>query len=624
MSLRSKVITAIVVIVGLYGIFDQMAQRRIIYPSFVRLEREGAETDLRRCISAVEREIQQLGTSAQDYGAWNDTAQFVADGNQKYIDENLTPVGLKGLGINLLCICNPQGKVIGSQTLNLATQEAVDIPDFQTERLPMTHALLQLKDPQDAVEGLLITSNGPMLIASRPILNDKREGPVRGAMIMGRFLNENLVSRLREQTQIQFEILPALPGEPPSAGTAEVGADSGAIPIRIDDSQPDVLNVSAVLSDLTGRPVLPIKAAIPREITAKGRRAMHFAMYSNLVIGLVVLAALVVLLQWVVLGPVSRLTNHAVRIGSTDDLTARLSMSSRDEIGTLAAEFDRMVERLSEARKKLVEQSYESGIAEMASGTLHNVRNALTPVLVELDMLQKELGKAPLDQIDLAKQQLGDESVPESRREDLQKFLDLASGRLATMARETQAKLGDVTGRAKQIEQFLADQAMSSRAERPMEWVELLGLIRDAMGLLPAGLRERLSVEEGAGVSELGSVKAHRACLLQVFCNLLTNAAEAIGEAGRKQGTVVVDADVEEADGVPMVHLRVRDDGIGITAEDLGRVFERGFTTKGRMTRGMGLHWCANSVSGLGGRMYAESGGVGCGACIHVVLPKVA
>jgi signal transduction histidine kinase len=483
--------------------------------------------------------------------------------------------------------------------------------------------LLQLKDPKDVVEGILMTSKGPMLISSRPVLNNNREGPVRGAVIIGKLLNSDLVAKLREQTQIQFEVLPPPPRQGSLTARREDPVDARTLPIRIDDSRPGMLHVSATLGDITGVPILPIEAAIPREITAKGQHAMRFASYSLAAVGFVVLVALLVFLQWMVLGPVSRLTEHAVRVGQADDLTARLSMKSGDEIGTLAKEFDHMVERLADARKELIDQSYESGIAEMASGALHNVRNALTPVLVELDMLRQELAKVPVDQIDLAKQQLGDDTVPESRRQDLEKFLDLASGRLVSMTRATTAKLGDVSGRARQIEQFLADQAHAGRADRPVEWVGIAELIRDAVMLLPGDLRERLSVETGPGVAKLQSVKTHRTCLLQVVGNLLTNAAEAIGEAGKGRGTVTVDAEVEEADGSCMVHLRVRDDGVGIAPENLGRIFERGFTTKGKAARGTGLHWCANSVAAMGGRMYSESDGIGHGACIHVVLPKV-
>ncbi len=623
MSLRSKVLTLIAALVGLYGVANYTVQRKIIYPSFVELEREDAATDLRRCLQAIDREIEQLTASATDYGSWDDTAQFIADGNQQYAETNLTTSCLRGLGVNLLAICDPQGQVIGSYALDLVAEEPMVIPGIPIDRFPSTHVLLQLRESEDTVSGILMTGLGPMLVASRPALNNAGEGPVRGAVIMGRLLNEPLIAKLREQTQVHFDILPARANEADLAPPAGSPTEPDVPEIAINDDRPDLLRVSAALADLTRESLVPIEAMVPRNVTAKGQAAIRFACGSVLAAGLVILAALLITLQWTVLGPVSRLTRHAVQVGRTDDLTARLGMTSRDEIGVLANEFDRMVDQLAQARKRIVDQSYESGIAEMASGTLHNVRNALTPVLAELDLLRQELSKVPMDQIELAKKELDDPSIPDERRQDLAKFLELANGRAIAVARDTQAKLTEVADRAKRIGQFLSDQGHASRADRPIEWGRLADWVPEAAALLPAELRQRAAIETGPGLTALGSLKMQRIILLQVLANLLTNAAEAIINTDRPTGSIVVDAQAEDGEGTAMIHLWVKDDGVGIAAEDLARVFERGFSRKQGLARGLGLHWCANSVAGMGGRMSAESDGAGQGACLHVWFPRL-
>jgi sensor histidine kinase regulating citrate/malate metabolism len=51
-------------------------------------------------------------------------------------------------------------------------------------------------------------------------------------------------------------------------------------------------------------------------------------------------------------------------------------------------------------------------------------------------------------------------------------------------------------------------------------------------------------------------------------------------------------------------------------------VFEKGFSTKSLETnQGIGLHWCANALNALGGRIWADSDGSGCGACLHFMVP---
>ncbi|MCP4378183.1 MAG: HAMP domain-containing histidine kinase [bacterium] len=78
---------------------------------------------------------------------------------------------------------------------------------------------------------------------------------------------------------------------------------------------------------------------------------------------------------------------------------------------------------------------------------------------------------------------------------------------------------------------------------------------------------------------------------------------------------------LENTDTQELIHVQVCDNGDGIEAENLTRVFERGFSTKSGKASGIGLHWCANTFSVMHGRMYAESDGPGKGACLHLLFP---
>jgi sensor histidine kinase regulating citrate/malate metabolism len=70
-----------------------------------------------------------------------------------------------------------------------------------------------------------------------------------------------------------------------------------------------------------------------------------------------------------------------------------------------------------------------------------------------------------------------------------------------------------------------------------------------------------------------------------------------------------------------MLTLRFEDDGVGIRDEDLTRIFEKGFSTKpGDTNQGIGLHWCANAINAIGGRIRAERAVSG-GAILHVTVP---
>lgn len=72
--------------------------------------------------------------------------------------------------------------------------------------------------------------------------------------------------------------------------------------------------------------------------------------------------------------------------------------------------------------------------------------------------------------------------------------------------------------------------------------------------------------------------------------------------------------------GADRIRIVVEDAGVGLAPENLTRIFSHGFTTK-RDGHGFGLHSGANTARQLGGSLWAESKGLGCGATFILELP---
>jgi C4-dicarboxylate-specific signal transduction histidine kinase len=116
------------------------------------------------------------------------------------------------------------------------------------------------------------------------------------------------------------------------------------------------------------------------------------------------------------------------------------------------------------------------------------------------------------------------------------------------------------------------------------------------------------------------SVQAHHVGLVQVLGNLLLNAYESILRSQAKAGSIGVTASREQVGGQDMVRVSVTDSGCGFGPEVKANIFQRGFSSKEGHQRGLGLHWCANALSNMGGRISAESEGPQLGAAFHVML----
>src|SRR6202034_1585042 len=193
----------------------------------------------------------------------------------------------------------------------------------------------------------------------------------------------------------------------------------------------DVTQVFRSVNDVYGRPLLALRVDVPRRITQRGHTAIGYASAYLVGAALVVLILLVLVLNRVVLKPLAQVTRHAVSLGESEDLGARLDFKGSDEIGQLAREFDRMLERVAESRRQLVDQSFHAGLAELAKGVLHNLGNAMTPIGVRLSKLGDRLRDAPAADVELALTELASDRAPAARRADLEEVVRLGCHELA-------------------------------------------------------------------------------------------------------------------------------------------------------------------------------------------------
>jgi C4-dicarboxylate-specific signal transduction histidine kinase len=175
------------------------------------------------------------------------------------------------------------------------------------------------------------------------------------------------------------------------------------------------------------------------------------------------------------------------------------------------------------------------------------------------------------------------------------------------------------------IQTTLAEQMGAARNEHVMESVRLPELVAQSLEIVPDVCRQRLVLREDESLRKVGVVRVARTVLRLVLQNLIINAADAVRDAGRERGVLQLAAEIVPGDERDELHLRCVDDGVGIPRDALARVFEKGYSTKSPETnQGIGLHWCANSIASLGGRMWAASDGPGLGASLHVILPLAA
>lgn len=268
-----------------------------------------------------------------------------------------------------------------------------------------------------------------------------------------------------------------------------------------------------------------------------------------------------------------------------------------------------------------MEMSRRAGMAEVATGVLHNIGNVLNSANLELDTLGTTVRES-------RQLQLGRLLQLWEAQEDLPTFLGtergassmaLFSGLVEALADE-RARMDEsihaLRSHLDHVKTVVSRQQDLARATALMQRTTPSALVAEALELVSQSVSDPIVLNRQ--LDDHRQVELPRSRVLQVLVNLLTNARDAVvGVAGPE---IRVSTRVGD-DG--SIVFRVADNGVGIDPSLEPLLFNHGFTTKPD-GHGFGLHDSANAAVAMGGSLRATSDGIGHGACFTLTLPPPA
>lgn len=282
---------------------------------------------------------------------------------------------------------------------------------------------------------------------------------------------------------------------------------------------------------------------------------------------------------------------------------------------------------LRAAQDQLVTASRQAGMAEVATGVLHNVGNVLTSVNVSVHQIKDAVQASPVNKltraaemIDAHESDLGTYLTADPRG----KFIPGYVSELAKMlGQENAAMLTEVENlvrgvdHIKQVVQFQQNYAKPSTVFEVMNPADLL---EDALRLNLIAL-DRHGVTIERHVDDIGPVKIDKHKTLQILVNLISNAKNAMCDLnGNAERRLTLGMKAVEADGEQRLRISVQDNGVGIAPENLALIFAHGFTTR-KDGHGFGLHSAANSAREMNGTLEVFSAGPNQGATFTLDIP---
>jgi two-component system, NtrC family, sensor kinase len=353
---------------------------------------------------------------------------------------------------------------------------------------------------------------------------------------------------------------------------------------RAEKAQDDLVTrgtrAAGLLSQLESR----VTALVDRLIeSASARERLSLRLLWVWMVLSLVLGVAVALYARRLLRPLEQITERA-KVVAEGDFTPQPPHAALDEIGDLSRTFEAMVSRIAQVNQQLLESERLATIGKMAAHVTHEVRNPLSSIALNLELLEDELpaeGEA--------------HTLFVAIRREVERLTELTEQYLS-VARRREPKF-----------------ALENVAEVVAEAVEFM-----RPELVKHGIEVTVELEDTAP-----KVRIDEGQLRQVVHNLLRNARQAMPSGGtvrvgvsKETGSAVND----ELSSNEWVHIVVADTGPGMDAEARARLFEPFFTTRSHGT-GLGLAISRHIVEGHSGTIECKDN-TPSGAKFIVKLPR--
>jgi len=344
--------------------------------------------------------------------------------------------------------------------------------------------------------------------------------------------------------------------------------------------------------------------------------------------------------------PVANLarTTQAIAQG---DFSVRVDVAKADEIGQLAASFNKMTEDLQEtttsidnlnqeiaerkrveadlkaAQETLIETAHRAGMAEVAADVLHNVGNVLNSINVSTTLVVEKLTNSELANLEKLASLINDHTedigtflTEHPQGKHIPVYLTEVSKCLTDEQAEVVSRLRVLTDNVEHIKEIISMQQSYAKVSGVEAQTSLAKLVEDAIQINSAGL-ERHGTRLVREFEEFPDVEIDKQKVLQILVNLISNAKYALSGSDKEEKLLTVRLYKHSED---RFRIEVADNGVGISEDNLTKIFGHGFTTK-EHGHGFGLHSSALACDEIGGSLTVHSEGVGQGATFTLELP---
>lgn len=352
MKLRIKTLIALsAIFVVLFVLLTTIIQS-VILSSYEEIEKQSVDRNIQRTVNVFSHEFDSLRKLSYDWAMWNDTYTFVEDRNQAFIDANLQDVAFQGIGINIMMFYNTSSSLVFGKAYDPQNENDISIPQILAQKLIKFDWLLHHNSTRSYFQGIILLPDHILFLVSRPILTSSEEGPIHGTLLIGQYLTANHIEEISDFIGLQFSIIrldTILPKDFEIANQNLTDNKSSFI-------QP--LNETTIAgydlaNDINGNPILILRIVQSRDILQQGIKSMWNLIIFLIIVTLIICISTIILLEKLVISPLSKFNNHILNISTTNELSKRIPVYGNDEFTTLTKTTNILLDNLEKSQQTL-------------------------------------------------------------------------------------------------------------------------------------------------------------------------------------------------------------------------------------------------------------------------------
>jgi PAS domain S-box-containing protein len=350
MNLQKKILILVGIAYVAFIIVTHVLTNTLLLQHIDTIESQDITNDMERVRGLILYQSNLMSDTCSDWAQWDDTYAFVNDSNGKYINANLVDETFDTLRINFILFYDASDNLVYGKGYDLAEMSEVAVPEGLPRDLTGDPLLRQA-----SASGIMILGNSPVLLAAQPILTSNEEGPTRGTLIMGRYIDDAELSQLAELAHISLEIQSYIDTELPGNFQVARAGISEAQPVFVRPLDLTTLTGFITMEDIYGQPAILIKGDTIRDDYLPIRAFGNSLIFGFIVLGtLVTIMAILALNRWLLL-PLSSLSKSIGNISLKGSPAGRVPVKGKDEIASVASKVNEMLGALEQGQKDLSE-----------------------------------------------------------------------------------------------------------------------------------------------------------------------------------------------------------------------------------------------------------------------------